>query len=882
MRRPFLAPEVIQSSAMDCGPAALKTLLKGFGVDVSYDRLREMCQTEVDGTSIDTLEAIANGLGVDTAQQMLPEDALLEALPELTPCLLVTSGGVGGAPHFIVVWSHLAGWFQIMDPGTGRRWVTAEELKRKLYFHTLPLHGEDWSEIISRGAFLQWLEGRLSRLGLQREVHQILEPLLTPKAWRRLCAVDSAARTVHWLVSTGQVTPGAQASRLFHHCAGMAQQEIEQNRRLLPPSYWFARPVHPKKPVVTMRGAVLLVPSKKQAAISGAPATFEQLKEPPWSLWKSLFLLLRRSDAPIVAALGGAVVFGAFGLLAEVMIYRASATLVQRLGVAHQRLTALAAFALFLLLLLLLETVIFAFTQRLGRHAEGRLRIQLLERLPRLPDSYFRSRLLSDMAMRAHMLYSLRGLPAIFQDLLRSVVNLLVTIAAVVWLQPSVAPLAIGGAGLSLALPWLVRRWVNELEDRLQNQSGALSGLFRDVLAGLIPLRTHGAERAMVLEQQRMMADWFRTATQRQRIMTWVTSGQALLGAVLSIALVYRYSRTNPDPQGLLLLLFWAQRIPTLGQGLGQGLLGLAPIRSAMIRLFEPLQTHQGTTSTQTDLAPPEGQPGARIELKDVRVLAGGQEILRGINLRLFPGEHVAIVGQSGAGKSSLVHLLLGLHQLASGQLLLDGQTLSSEDLFQHLQPSLAWVDPAVHLWNDTLLSNIQYGSQGLPQRPIAQVIAQADLLELLDRLPEGFRTFLGEGGALLSGGEGQRVRVARALLKRDVRLALLDEPFRGLDRAKRRLLQERLRSMWASSTMLFVTHDVADTETFPRVLVVEEGMILEDGSPQQLLATSSRYRRLLEADRRAATGVWAAARWRRITVERGKIAEPSEPVDGS
>jgi ATP-binding cassette subfamily B protein len=362
--------------------------------------------------------------------------------------------------------------------------------------------------------------------------------------------------------------------------------------------------------------------------------------------------------------------------------------------------------------------------------------------------------------------------------------------------------------------------------------------------------------------------------------MTWITTLQTLFGACLSIALVYSYTRTNQDPQGLLLLLFWAQRIPALGQALSQGLVGLAPIRSSMLRLFEPLRSQEETAlpAENTDLTPTSIH-GAQIRFEDVHVLAGGQEILKGLNLTLNRGEHVAVVGQSGAGKSSLLALMLGIHKPTQGRIFLDDEEVSGEELFRRLHPALSWVDPTIQLWNDTLLSNIQFGAQNAPQRPIAQVIAQSDLIEILDRLPEGFRTSLGDGGALLSGGEGQRVRLARALLKRDTRLALLDEPFRGLDRGKRRLLQERLRALWADSTLVCVTHDVSDTQTFQRVLVVEDGAIVEADSPERLLARDSRYRRLLEADRRAATGVWSAAHWRHITVHEGRVVAPPERI---
>ena len=122
----------------------------------------------------------------------------------------------------------------------------------------------------------------------------------------------------------------------------------------------------------------------------------------------------------------------------------------------------------------------------------------------------------------------------------------------------------------------------------------------------------------------------------------------------------------------------------------------------------------------------------------------------------------------------------------------LDGERLRS------LRRETAWVDPAVQLWNRSLLANLQYGNQD-GDNSIGNTLEEADLFGILERLPEGMQTALGEGGGLVSGGEGQRVRLGRALNRKDVRLAILDEPFRGLDRAKRRALLVAARATGAT-----------------------------------------------------------------------------------
>src|SRR5262249_23217057 len=162
-----------------------------------------------------------------------------------------------------------------------------------------------------------------------------------------------------------------------------------------------------------------------------------------------------------------------------------------------------------------------------------------------------------------------------------------------------------------------------------------------------------------------------------------------------------------------------------------------------------------------------------------------------------------------------------------AGHILVDGEPLDAVRL-DRLRGETAWLDPAIQLWNRTLYLNLLYGSTGESERTLGQVLQDADLYHVLPRLPDGLQTPLGDGGGLVSGGEGQRVRFGRALVRGRVRLAILDEPFRGLDREKRRELLQCARRAWRDATLLCVTHDVGETLDFERVLVIEGGRIVE------------------------------------------------------
>jgi ATP-binding cassette subfamily B protein len=211
-----------------------------------------------------------------------------------------------------------------------------------------------------------------------------------------------------------------------------------------------------------------------------------------------------------------------------------------------------------------------------------------------------------------------------------------------------------------------------------------------------------------------------------------------------------------------------------------------------------------------------------------------------------------------------------------------DGAPLDATGLAR-LRQQTAWVDPAVQLWNRSFLENLTYGTPGTGLNP-GPLMEAADLHGVLEGLPEGLRTPLGEGGGFVSGGEGQRVRLGRAMARPDARLVLLDEPFRGLDRGQRLALLRRARALWRDSTLVCVTHDIEETLEFERVLVMEGGRIVEDGPPAELAARQdSRYRALLDAEVQVRAQLWASSRWRRLTLEDGRLREAPhevEPVD--
>ena len=291
------------------------------------------------------------------------------------------------------------------------------------------------------------------------------------------------------------------------------------------------------------------------------------------------------------------------------------------------------------------------------------------------------------------------------------------------------------------------------------------------------------------------------------------------------------------------------------------------------LRFLEPL-----SAPLDPDPDPSPVAAGAvALRLDGVTVRVAGRDVLHEVDLAIGAGEHVGVVGASGAGKSTLAGLLLGWHRPAGGQVLVDGRPREAGDLVA-LRRRTAWVDPSVRLWNTSLTENIAYGNPGVPAAELAAVSCAVGLDEVSARLSVDPRlagqVTLGEAGGLLSGGEGQRVRLARALARPGVGLAVLDEPFRGLERTARTALLEVCRRRWAAATLICITHDVADTLGLDRVLVIDAGRVLEDGRPQALAADPhSAYAALLAAAQ-ATEAAWSDPVWRRLHLAAGTVHE--------
>ncbi len=853
MTRRYFIPEVIQTSAMDCGPAALKAMFGGFNRYLSYGRLREACQTDVDGTSIDTIEVIAQQLGLGAVQSMLPVDLLLLKSSACLPAIVVVQLPDGGN-HLVVLWRIHGPWLQVMDPGAGRLWLPRRRFLESLYIHEQP---------VPASACEKWCASAVFTAGLEQRMRALQLP---PQVWSDRAHQDAALRLGGALRDAGRLRPGTNAREFLAQCAAHPDE--------IPPQFWAIRRMPRDPEQVMLRGAVLL---SAAGAVSDVPdeslptSLARARSEPAPRAWEPVWATLRDSGWRLPAATTVALCAVALGTVIEAMLFRGLFDMGRHLQSTAERLGAIVALVLFLGAILALDWSAAIGSFRLGRQIEMRLRTRFLLKVPRLSDRYFQSRLISDMAFRAHSLQLLRQLPEIAGHCLYLIVSIVITGTAIICVYPGSALLAGLAVIAACGVPSLFMPAMAERDLRHRELSASLGSLYLDSLLGSRAIQAHCAQRTMRSVQAGQLERWAAAGLSQQALFVRVDAVQMAATLACIVALVYRQSMIAQNPAGLLLLIYWAISILLLGREAAAVARSLPAIRNTLLRFLELIESPEESAGERAAAARPGG---VKIDIEEASVVVGGHAVLDRVTLHVRPGEHIGIVGVSGAGKSSLVGCLMGWFQPASGRICVDDAPLDTSRLAQ-LRSEIAWIDPQVHLFRSTLYDNLRYGNGGHGVGRFGATLEAADLGRILELAPEGLQTPIGEGGTLVSGGEGQRVRIGRALGRAGVRLAILDEPARGLGREERRRMLSSLRAHFNGATMLCVTHDVSDTLDFDRVLVIEQGRILEQGAPRTLHAQpKSRYRALLDEERAVGRDLWANAAWRRLRLQTGKIRE--------
>jgi ATP-binding cassette subfamily B protein len=377
-------------------------------------------------------------------------------------------------------------------------------------------------------------------------------------------------------------------------------------------------------------------------------------------------------------------------------------------------------------------------------------------------------------------------------------------------------------------------------------EANQASGDLVDVISNMWSVKAfsaHASERKRLsrlfaAEADAQRASWMYTERARfiHDIALWVLAGGMLTWAVLL------WSRGGITPGEVVVVSALTFRILHGSRDMALSLVELVQHFGFIEDTLKVIGQPQ--TVRDAEAAPPHVRRGGSVEFRNVVFSYGGAgEALHAIDIDIPAGQKVGIVGPSGAGKSTLVHLLQRLYDVDSGSISIDGQNIA-EVTQDSLRQSLAVVPQEITLLHRTVMENIRFARPDASDEEIFRAAKAAHCDKFIRRLSDGYDTVVGERGTKLSGGQRQRIGIARAFLK-DAPIIVLDEATSALDTESEMEIQRSIVELMHDRTVIAVAHRLSTLSNFDRVIVVDQGRIVEDGKPAELRKSGSLFDRM-------------------------------------
>ncbi|HST20481.1 MAG TPA: ABC transporter transmembrane domain-containing protein [Blastocatellia bacterium] len=487
-----------------------------------------------------------------------------------------------------------------------------------------------------------------------------------------------------------------------------------------------------------------------------------------------------------------------------------------------------------------------------GERIVADVRTQLYTHLTSLPVSFFASRRIGELTSR--MASDVGVIQTVttssFTELLRICLVLTGGIAIIAYTNLRLTLMMLAVVPIVIISAQFYGRYVRRLSTRVQDRLAEANSVLEETLSAI-----------------RIVQSFVREGYERQRYRERITEALRLAvrrsvagGGFIAFIIMVVYS-------GIAVMLWFGLRLVTSGEMTAGKLTAfvlytfvIASSISSMSELYGQFQSAIGATRRVfelLDIVPEIKDPEEPEELG--RVLGGvhlidvhftypderATEILRGVTIEARPGQIVALVGPSGAGKSTLVALIPRFFDVTSGAILVDGHDIRSLRL-SDLRSAIGMVPQETTLFGGTIRENIAYGKLDATDEKIKAVARAAHAHEFVSEFPDGYETIVGERGIKLSGGQRQRIAIARALLK-DPAILILDEATSSLDSESERLVQDALETLMQGRTTFVIAHRLSTVRRADKIVVLDAGRIIEEGSHQELMANEGLYKQLYE-----------------------------------
>jgi len=471
------------------------------------------------------------------------------------------------------------------------------------------------------------------------------------------------------------------------------------------------------------------------------------------------------------------------------------------------------------------------------------LRQQAFDYLIRHSYSFFSNNFTGSLVQRVNRLA--RSFDRLADKVIWNMIPLFVKIVGVgivlYLFEPIVAGIMLGWAILFLIFNYSVSIWKLKYDINVAKADSRTTGILADAITNHHSIQLFTKTQSESSYFKRMTSEQAAAHKVSLDISAFVEAGQALLIVLIEFFIFY------------LAIGYWTENIITVGFFvlLQAYILGLTHRLWEFSRVVRDIYESYADAKEMVEIlklpheihdrkgASALTVPSGVVEFRDVSFSFNQTRgVLKQFNLRIEPGEKIALVGPSGAGKSTIVKLLLRLHEPAEGSIVIDGVDINTVTL-NSLRKNIALVPQDTLLFHRTLMENIRYGSEGASDAEVKNAARLAHCDEFVENLSAGFDTYVGERGIKLSGGERQRVAIARAILK-NAPILVLDEATSSLDSHSEMLIQDALDTLMKGKTVVVIAHRLSTIRKMDRIIVVNEGKIVEMGDHETLLANEN------------------------------------------